>query len=113
MLDKLNGDIRICFDICLRQRIFFAEFLVIVQYAVMSEGKSVGIGATFKRMIVVVILLAALSSESCMTDNSRCVFREIQLDLVGCLRFLESNDVPIVHIADTGCVSASAFCRNR
>ena len=27
-----------------------------------------GIGATFKRMVVVVILFAALSSESCMTD---------------------------------------------
>ena len=71
------------------------------------------IGTPFKGMIVVVILLAALSGESCMTDDRCCVFRKIQLDLVRRLGFLECYDVPIVHVADTGCICASAFCRNR
>lgn len=113
MLDQLNGDIRIGFDICLRQRILFAEFLVIVQYAVMGKGKSVVGSCPLEWMIVVVILLAALSSESCMSDNRRCVFWEIQLDLVGWLRFLECYDVSILHIAYACCIGASAFCRNR
>lgn len=72
-----------------------------------------GIGATFKRMVVVVILLAALSSESGMTDNSRGILREVQLHFMRWLSLFESNDVSVVYIADTCCICSSAFCGNR
>jgi len=68
MLDKLNGNVAVGFYRSIGQILFPAKFFIIIQNTIMSKGKSMSIGTSFKGMIVVVILLAALSGKSCMTD---------------------------------------------
>ena len=92
-LQKLHSNVAVCLDFGIGQLQIRTQFSVIVQHPIVCKGKSTTIRLPLKRMVVIIMLFASLRGKACMTDHGSRVLREVELDLVGRLGFLECHNL--------------------
>ena len=113
LFQKLDSGVGVGFDWCRWEMMFPAKFPVVVQHAVVGEGKRLFAAVSLERVVVTVPLLAALGGESGVPDDRSRVPGKEQLDLVCRFRLFVSNDAAIPDVGDACCVCATDFRSDR
>ena len=101
------------FDRCRWEMLFPAKFFVVVQHAVVGEGKHLCAAVSLERVVVAVPLLAALCREPGVPDDRPCFSGKEQLDLVSRLGLFVGDHAPVPDVGDARCVCATDFRSDR
>ena len=92
---------------------FPAKLFVVVQYAVVGEGKHLRAAVSLERMVVAVPLLAALGREPGVPDDRSRVSGKEQLDFVSRFRLFVGDDAAVPDVGDACCICATDFRSDR
>ena len=113
LFQKLHGDVGVGFDWCRWEMLFPAKLPVVVQHAVVGEGKRFCAAASLERVVVAVSFLAALCREPGVPDDRSRVPGKEQLDLVCRLGLFVGDHAAVPDVGDACCVCATDFRSDR
>ena len=113
LFQKLHGDVGVGFDRCRWEMLFPAKLPVVVQHAVVGEGKRLFAAVPLERVVVTVPLLAALCRKPGVSDDCPRISGKEQLDLVSRFRLFVGDHAAIPDVGDARCVCATDFRSNR